>query len=208
VAEDLITILEKFLGYEYCIVGMLNEDNQILVPLAISRKDKDQETYIRDLQSIAGMRTHPGAGISGWVMQHGQLVRSGDVTNDPRYIKALEDVNSELCVPLISRGKTIGVLDIETSEPDAYTEKDENILTALASSAAIALENAKLYKSELVRRKNAEILREETFALTATVETKELFDIILSSLEKLIPYDSASIELVNQDQSEICLLDR
>ena len=73
----------------------------------------------------------------------------------------------------------------------------------LATYAAIGLENARLYESELNRRENAEILRETTNKLTLAVELDELFEVILESLKKLIPYDSASIELIHQDYCEI-----
>jgi len=69
----------------------------------------------------------------------------------------------------------------------------------MASAAAIAFENARLYESELTRRENAEILREATIALTSSVEFDSLFEIILESLNKLIAYSSASIELLQQE---------
>lgn len=203
IAENLISILEQFLGYEYCLVGILDHSKQKLIPLALSRVGKDQGEYQKGLMAYLDGIFQPGRGIIGWVLQQGKPVRSGDVSKDPRYIEILKNIQSELCVPLISRGQTIGVINIETSKKDAYSQKDESILAALASSAAIAFENAKLYESELVRRENAEILREATLALTSAVDLDNLFDVILGSLEKLIPYDSASIELAQQDYYEI-----
>ena len=196
VAENLITILEQFLGYEFCIVGILDEDNQLLIPLAVSRKGRDQETYQKDLQSLIDQKFHPGIGISGWVIQNGRSVRSGDVTKDPRYIKVMDGIHSELCVPLVSRGRAIGVLNIETSTPNAYSEKDENILTALASSAAIAFENARLFQEQTRRSKIIETLAEiaNEFATTRDV---------IPALEKI---SQRALELLNANHVAIYLL--
>ena len=90
-----------------------------------------------------------GQGIIGWVAQHGQPIRTGDVEREPRYQRILQGIQSELCVPLIARGRVIGVLNIESMKPDAYGEDDESLLTALANSAAISLENARLYQEAL-----------------------------------------------------------
>ena len=103
----------------------------------------------------------------------------------------------------LRRGKVIGVLNIESTVPNAYSERDENLLSALANSAAIALENARLYKSELARREQAEILRSATASLSTALELHTLYEIILNSVEKLIPYDHASIEIVKQGCLEL-----
>ena len=104
---------------------------------------------------------------------------------------------------MIARGKVIGTLNIESKDPDAYTDRDENLLTALANSAAIAFENARLYKSELARREQAETLRKATASLSTALDINKLYEIILDSIEKLIPYDSASIEIIDQNCLEI-----
>jgi len=61
-----------------------------------------------------------GEGIIGAAAATGQAIRVGDVRSDPRYLNALDGVRSELAVPLIVRGRVIGVLDIESNELD-YT---------------------------------------------------------------------------------------
>ena len=94
-------------------------------------------------------------------------------------------------------------LNIESTQPDAYTERDENLLTALANSAAIAFENARLYKSELARREQAEILRTATACLSTALDLNILYQIILDFVAKLVPYDCASIEIMNQGCLEI-----
>ena len=69
-----------------------------------------------------------------------------DVSKDPRYIKVVDDVRSELAVPMLLKDRCIGVFDLESPELDAFTKRDVEILTLLASQAAVAIENARLYE--------------------------------------------------------------
>jgi PAS domain S-box-containing protein len=203
IGNNLIRTMDELLGYEFAAVHLLEDETQLLVPLAISQKAREQRNYEKDKKSILHEKVQLGDRIVGWVAQHGQPVRTGDVTRDTRYFAVFKNIKSELCVPLIARGKVIGTLNIESTEPDAYKERDENLLTALANSAAIALENARLYKSELARRKQAETLRTATAALSTTLDLNTLYQVILDAITNIVPYDRASIELVHQGCREI-----
>ncbi len=197
IGKNLITTMDELLGYEFASVHLLDDQSQGLDLIAISEKAQDSGNYEKDRQLLANEKVQLGAGIIGWVAQHGQLIRTGDVTQEKRYLPVLRNIRSELCVPLIARGKVIGALNIESPDSNAYTERDENLLTALANSAAIAFENAHLYKSELARREQAETLRAATAALSTALDLDSLYQIILDSVAKLIPYDRASIETMN-----------
>src|SRR5260221_220074 len=80
----------------------------------------------------------------------------------PRYIKVLDDVQSDLAVPMLLKNRCIGVFDLESPELDAFTKRDVEILTLLASQAAVAIENARLY--EEVSRTEARLEKELHFA--------------------------------------------
>jgi len=203
IAKNLISTMDEMLGYEFASVHLIEEQTQLLVPLAISPKARDIENYDKSQEILVNDNVQLGRGIIGWVAQHGQPVLTGNVTKDERYLGIFKDIQSELCVPLVARGKVIGTLNIESKEPDAYTDRDENILMALANSAAIAFENARLYKSELARREQAETLRMATASLSTALDINVLYEAIFDSIAKLVPYDSASIEIINQDCLEI-----
>jgi len=70
-----------------------------------------------------------------------------DVTKDPRYIEVAKDIRSELVIPLMLKDRCIGVFDLESPELDAFEKRDVDILTLLASQAAVAIENARLYET-------------------------------------------------------------
>jgi signal transduction histidine kinase len=99
----------------------------------------------------------PEGGIVGWVAHHGEPYLAPDVRKVVRYIKTVEEIRSELAVPLKIKDEVIGVVDVQSISVNGLTEKDEFIMTTLASQIAIALENARLY--EEIAQANAEIQR-------------------------------------------------
>ena len=100
------------------------------------------------------VRIRVGEGIAGWVAEHGKPILSNDVEKDPRYARRLsqvtdvEQIQSILCVPLISGKKILGVLSI-INKPGGggFTRQDLRLASAFAAQAAIAIENAKLYEA-------------------------------------------------------------
>ena len=81
---------------------------------------------------------------------------------DPRYINAVSDVRSELVIPLLVKERCIGVFDLESPELDAFSKKHVELLTLLASQAAVAIENARLY--EAIRDNEVRLEKEVRFA--------------------------------------------
>ncbi len=88
-----------------------------------------------------------GEGLVGYAAQHKETVLVGDVTKDPRYIKVIDDVRSELVIPLLLKDRCLGVFDLESPEPNAFNMRHAEILNVLASQAAVAIENARLYEA-------------------------------------------------------------
>jgi sigma-B regulation protein RsbU (phosphoserine phosphatase) len=87
-----------------------------------------------------------GEGIIGVAAQQRTPVLAPDVRKDPRYIVANPEVRSELAVPLIYKGKVIGVLDLEHTRVNYYNEEHQTTLSTLAAQVAISIANARLYQ--------------------------------------------------------------
>jgi sigma-B regulation protein RsbU (phosphoserine phosphatase) len=103
-----------------------------------------------------------GEGLCGYAALHKEPVLVPDVSKDPRYIPFVEDARSELVIPLLVKDRCIGVFDLESPELDAFTRAHQEILTLLASQAAVAIENARLY--ETVRANEIRLESELHFA--------------------------------------------
>jgi sigma-B regulation protein RsbU (phosphoserine phosphatase) len=107
-------------------------------------------------------RVRLGEGLVGYAALHKEAVLVPDVAQDPRYIKLVPDVRSELVIPMLLKDRCIGVVDLESPELDAFSKRDVEILTLLASQAAVAIENARLY--EEVRANEERLEKEVRFA--------------------------------------------
>ena len=103
-----------------------------------------------------------GQGIVGHAALHKQPVNVPDVSADPRYVKVVDDAKSELAIPLMLQDRVIGVFDLESPELDAFSKSHVDILTLLASQAAVAIENARLY--ETIRANEKRLEKEIRFA--------------------------------------------
>lgn len=100
---------------------------------------------------VREIRLKIGEGIAGWVAQTGQSVKIDDAAQDERWSSKVAKrvdypTRNMLCVPLVSKGKIIGVLQVLNKRDDAhFTDRDLQLLESIASPIAASLENAMLY---------------------------------------------------------------
>jgi signal transduction histidine kinase len=100
---------------------------------------------------LKGVRLEMGQGVVGWVAQHNQPLMVPDVTRDPRFFKNLDKrtattTRSILCVPLRVREQLIGVVEVINKRQGQFSVADQRLLESLATFAAVAIENARLYE--------------------------------------------------------------
>jgi sigma-B regulation protein RsbU (phosphoserine phosphatase) len=146
------------------------------------------------------LRIPIGQGITGTAAATGHSVRVGDVTQDPRYINAIDTVRSELAVPLMFRGTCIGVLDIQSRQPDYFTKDQQNILTLLASRLAIAIENARLFQKERAQGETLMVLTEVSREISSILDVEELLRRAAELVKRVIDYQIVSIMLYDEEQ--------
>ena len=144
-------LTKRVIDYRTFGILLLNEEGELEIKIALHFGEK------RDLP-----RVRLGEGIVGYAALHREAVLVSDVSQDPRYIRVVPDVRSELAIPLLIKDRCIGVVDLESPELDAFSKRDEEILTLLASQAAVAIENARLY--EELRANEARLEKEVRFA--------------------------------------------
>jgi sigma-B regulation protein RsbU (phosphoserine phosphatase) len=146
-------LARRLVQYRTFGILLLNEATQELeIKVAVKYGEK-----VDDLPKVK-----LGVGIVGEAASSRQPQMVPDVSQDPRYIKVVDDVRSELAVPMLLKDKCIGVIDLESPELDAFSKRDVEILTLLASQTAVAIENARLY--DQASRYEARLERELRFA--------------------------------------------
>ncbi len=122
----------------------------------------EMKVAVRYGDKITVPRMKLGHGIVGHAALHKVAVNVPDVSLDPRYVKVVDDARSELAIPLMLQDRCIGVFDLESPELDAFSKSHVDILTLLASQAAVAIENARLY--ERIRSNEKRLEKEIRFA--------------------------------------------
>ena len=135
----IVTVTAQTLGSKICSIMLVDE--------------KSQELIIRATQSISEdynqkppLKT--GEGIAGKAAEEKRAISIYDVTKEKEYkykdIARKNGLVSLLCVPLIVKGRVIGVINLYTSKLHKFTKNEVNMLTAVANQAAMVIENTEL----------------------------------------------------------------
>ncbi len=123
-------------------------------------------------EAIKDLHLQSGEGITGWVAQHGEPALVPDVRLDPRYVAGDPDTRSELCVPLVAGPLVIGVLNVESPQPNTFTDDDLRLLSTLTSNLTMLVERARLF--EEVETARAELQQRAQALEEANVRLQEL----------------------------------
>jgi sigma-B regulation protein RsbU (phosphoserine phosphatase) len=155
-AEDLNSTLELHEVFRRVArrVKALIDCHLFFVMLWNDRDGLLEHSYSLRFDSLVELRDAGGFplgfGIGGTAAKLRAPVRVPNVLEDPRYVRYRAqdlEIHSELAVPLIVKDRLVGVIDLESMDYGAFTEEHEQVLMALASHIAIAVENAKLYET-------------------------------------------------------------
>src|SRR6202451_3670562 len=103
-----------------------------------------------------------GEGMVGHVSATAKMRYAPDVRSDSYYVVSESTTLSEVDIPLISRGKLIGIFNAQSPSLDAFSSEQIELLCALADTIAIAIENARLFRQE--RTEKEKVLREQAEA--------------------------------------------
>jgi diguanylate cyclase (GGDEF)-like protein len=142
VIELIMARVQQLIPSEAWSMLMVDEERQELTfELALGEKGKD----------LSAFRVKIGEGIAGWVAQTGKPTIVNDVARDPRFARRFDSetqfkTRSMLCAPLISRGRTIGVVQVINRLGGNFTKADLDMLLTLVDPCAIAIENAILFQ--------------------------------------------------------------
>jgi len=143
-------------------------------------------------------------GILAWVARHGRTLRVDDVKNEPLFLQAPilpSHEGSELVIPLAFGQQVLGVLDLQSDKKHAFSDQDQQLMETLGDNLAIAIRNARLYRSERWRRQVAESLRDVAGLLSEDSALKDVMAAILDKLHSNLPCDVAGIWLFDNNHS-------
>ncbi|MEJ5251308.1 MAG: GAF domain-containing protein [Chthonomonadetes bacterium] len=197
--QFLTTALEegmKLVGGFRAFVALVDEDAGELVIHSALGPGWDEEKRQRRLQ----VAQEEGKGITGYVAATQRPYCTGDVRHDPHYLRFFEDVVSEMAVPIVDAyGRTRGVINIESDQPNAYDEEDVEAIVLVADLCLTALS---LHQSRLRQEALVQIGNE----LSTSEDRDDLMQTVLDVASKVLRFEDCSVFLVDDDRKRLTLV--
>jgi diguanylate cyclase (GGDEF)-like protein/PAS domain S-box-containing protein len=195
VLQLILEELEKVVDYDSASIMLINEDR---ISIAAQRKFRSEQQLFSSI-SLKSMR-HVND-----VLETQQSIIIANTHQDPRWVyKQYADyIHCWLGVPLIFHDRVIGLLNLDKEQVNFYQPKDAEIAEVFANHAAIAIENARLYEEAQRGAQEAETLRQASASVSGTLNLDEAMYRILEQLEGVVPFDSASIQLLHENHLEV-----
>ncbi len=155
--ENSMRYAQEMLQAEACVLFLLDEGGEELVLKASGGR----------VMRVKDVAIRLEEGIAGWVARNKSPLIVNDVRTNPLYHSAIDAqtgmlTSSVLCVPLETRGEVLGVIEAINNPRGSFTKTDQQMLSSVASWAAIALDNANLFQRVAEERSRLEATLVET----------------------------------------------
>jgi GAF domain-containing protein/HAMP domain-containing protein len=186
--DGAVTGLQVTLGGDRVSILLLNRESQRLeIRAAVGYSD-----------AIFGLQIPVGSGITGWSAAHARALRVDDVAEDSRYVEGSPNTRAELAVPLLYRNEVLGVLNVESEQPAAYSDSDEEMLTTLAGSLAAVIANARLLEQVRAQAERERALFEITGKIRRAPDIQAILATTASELTRVVGAQRAQIRVSNE----------
>ena len=187
--ETIIGELQRVVPYDSCSVQVIQGNRLVIVG---GRGFDDLDTLLGQ-----GFDLDDESSINSHVVRSKRTQVFADVSENPKFasdFRSASRIRGWICAPMIVGDRVIGVISVDKFEPDFYNEELAEVATAFAAQAAMAIENARLLETERAARQEAETLRAAAHSLGSAMGVQEVFDLILTELRKVVPYQGASLQ--------------
>lgn len=189
VLQAAATLIKRIVPYEIFAVMLLDEKaNDLYFRFAVG--------YPKEI--VDHWRIPLGKGVTGRVALRRTAIRLPDVSQDSEYIPTHATVRSELAVPLLLKGKCIGVLDFQSHRPNYFSRDQQDVLVLLASRLASAIENARLYERTVEQTETLQLLNEVSREASAILDVDELLRRTAELVKRIINYQIFGIFLFDE----------
>ncbi len=188
IMANVAGIIKEVVPYDVFAILLYSERQRGLsIRYSIGHRDEIVRSLILPL----------GEGITGAAAATRQPILVADVRSDPRYLTALDAVRSELAVPMLARGKLVGVIDLQSTRLNAYREQDRSLVQLIASRVAVSIDNARLYRRVDRQNRTLKTLANLSQEFSSILDLDELLSKIAKTIHALVAFDAFSILLVD-----------
>jgi signal transduction histidine kinase/putative methionine-R-sulfoxide reductase with GAF domain len=196
--ENILEVLQRSLGYSHCAILLPDEETGELCI-------KAARGY---LQAVGeGLRIKISQeGITGWVATNRVPLNVPDVAKDDRYVGGVEGTKSEIAVPMLVGERVMGVLDVQSTEVNAFGEDDLRTLSSVAAQAAIAVERARFFKEARRRAQEQAILFQASASVLSTLHVGEVLYEVAKQMTQAIDATSARVCQWNEAERTVTVI--
>ncbi|MBN1303433.1 MAG: GAF domain-containing protein [Anaerolineales bacterium] len=197
ITRDIVRILLDEFKQTNCSLFILDESRKDLKRIAVIG------SYSKDV--VAKKLTLHGPGLVPLAIKTGQAVNVPDVRSHPDYFPSWSESRSELSLPLKLGERVIGAIDVQSSEPSAFSEDDVRLMTIFAERAAIAIEHARLFEAEQRRVGRLMNLQQLGTELAKYRTERELLDYVVSHVANLADSPVCTVLMLDEGHQELVL---
>ncbi len=191
IARIVIDILKLHLNWHNALICLRREEDGRLEIIGHAAPGVTRDNYAAEVRRIQDLIARGDRGMTGWVLQHGELVRSGNLPADPRYVEAYSGIQSGLYAPLIAGEKVIGVIEVESETAHAFNELDERLLDTLAKITANAIHRNRLREQTEHQLERLAALRAIDQAISSSFDLRITLDIFMKNAVAQLGADAA-----------------
>jgi GAF domain-containing protein len=143
-------------------------------------------------------------GLAGWVMRNRQAVHIPDTSRDARWLpKPGVGPQAALCLPLSYSDDVVGVMTLVHARVNGLTDDDLELLGAVADQAALAVQNARLYRAAEARAQQLATLNEVARLVTSTLDLNSVLELIVTKTLEILNAEAGSLILVEGPQRDL-----
>jgi PAS domain S-box-containing protein len=197
IGRAVIEILAEHMDWHHAVARIREEGSDELEIIGYAAPGVSPEDNAAEISRLNSLVSRSSQGMVGWVIQHGQGVRSGDLPSDPRNVETYPGIRSGIFTPMVAAEKVIGVISVESEMANAFDEHDERLLATLSKITANAIHRNHLREQTELQLKHLAALRAIDKAISASFDLHVTLEIFLNNAVTQLGADAALVLLVN-----------
>lgn len=201
IANTVLDILQKEKGWRPAVIRFKSRTADILETTACrparAMTEEELRLYIRKINDLV---RKPGQGMTGYVIEHGEPIRSLDLPSDPRYIETDPGIRFGIYAPIPIEGKVEGAIGVESADY-AFSESDLGFLSSLGELTGMAVRSVRLIEVLSERVRWLEILHEINLQVGVEAKPEELYGILINRAMKATGAESGALLIYDAEQN-------
>lgn len=194
--QNLYEKIEELFSLDtFMLVRLLSEDGTICVDYAVEESHIIEEWYEQKFSPEE-------SGLIGWVVREEKPLLYADITKEELPVGTQQtgkQTRSWLGVPLITRGKVIGGMSVQSFEPNQYTQDHQRLLESMGATVSSAISNANLLAQTKRQIDQLAALHDIDMVINSSLDLRVTLNILLDQVVENLEVDAAAVSLLNPD---------